>query len=186
MRAATKIPALFFKIFLISIHAAHAGSDLKHIGLLITKLQFQSTLPMRAATVYTTIISYRRVFQSTLPMRAATIGRIQVRSYTDISIHAAHAGSDHKCLFCGYTWHNFNPRCPCGQRRRLPKIMVGAKEFQSTLPMRAATRTIRHCASNAMIYFNPRCPCGQRLTLIAATCAAKLYFNPRCPCGQRL
>ena len=56
----------------ISIHAAHAGSDLiskKRTCILI-------------------------IFQSTLPMRAATILDDGAWKKVKISIHAAHAGSD--------------------------------------------------------------------------------------------
>ena len=107
-----------------------------------------------------------------------------VEHFKKISIHAAHAGSDQKQkLLCCLRQH-FNPRCPCGQRR--------TPNFYS-----------RACA-----YFNPRCPCGQRppstapcaisiaISIHAAhagsdsisislTPCVPLYFNPRCPCGQR-
>ncbi len=56
----------------ISIHAPHAGSDLW--GIIITSrcLRFQSTLPMRGATVRHGITLEELAFQSTLPMRGAT------------------------------------------------------------------------------------------------------------------
>ena len=50
MRGATNINFLLFSVQIISIHAPHAGSDLSEQEL--TKLeQFQSTLPMRGATL---------------------------------------------------------------------------------------------------------------------------------------
>ena len=58
---------------LISIHASHAGCDHRHRIVRGGILQFQSTHPMRDATVALlySISPYRR-FQSTHPMRDAT------------------------------------------------------------------------------------------------------------------
>ena len=58
----------------------------------------------------------------------------------DISIHAPHAGCDDNCDRHGRKHRNFNPRTPCGVRRR-------------TLRLPAAVTTD----------FNPRTPCGVRL-----------------------
>ena len=79
---------------------------------------------------------------------------------------------------------DFNPRSPCGERRELfprPFCQAGIsihaprvgsdtggdnnvdfeRAFQSTLPVRGATRG--HAASMTLtIYFNPRSPCGER------------------------
>ena len=71
---------------------------------------------MWAATIFVFEDSESRKFQSTLPGWAATI--IGERKYQN--------------------WLNFNPRCPCGQRRYKRRLVL------------------RLC------YFNPRCPCGQR------------------------
>ena len=79
----------------ISIHAPHAGSDLAGYAEEALAEKFQSTLPMRGATLVTVrdcgarlisihaphagsdfayVLSYsHREFQSTLPMRGATI-----------------------------------------------------------------------------------------------------------------
>ena len=59
-----------------------------------------------------------------------------------ISIHAPLAGSDW-CTSCGPRRRtHFNPRSPCGERRR-------------TFP-----------AAGTSFYFNPRSPCGERRTVI--------------------
>ena len=51
---------------------------------------------MRAATLHVRyILTHLLQFQSTLPMRAATVkNRLAVNTLITISIHAAHAGSD--------------------------------------------------------------------------------------------
>ena len=58
-----------------------------------------------------------------------------------ISIHAPHAGcdlDDRRQLFCRN--QNFNPRTPCGVRRMCSRICLSGQKFQSTHPMRGATR----------------------------------------------
>ena len=72
MRAATP-PALCAGIKQrISIHAAHEGCDVGSFGNTRTA-EFQSTLPMRAATGTALLINVTVIFQSTQPMRAATM-----------------------------------------------------------------------------------------------------------------
>ena len=57
----------------ISIHTPHAGSDEYNNNYDPTTVEFQSTLPMRGATVSIDNFTYKyRKFQSTLPMRGAT------------------------------------------------------------------------------------------------------------------
>ena len=56
-------------------------------------------------------------------------------------------------------------------------------QFQSTRPMRGATRSILRSSSRP-INFNPRAPCGARprsWTSMTRRCD----FNPRAPCGAR-
>ena len=56
----------------------------------------------------------------------------------------------------------FNPRTPCGVRLYFGKRETAEKEFQSTHPLRGATRgAFTSCLSN--LDFNPRTPCGVRL-----------------------
>ena len=101
----------------ISIHAPRVGSDLTNgVSAMSTPL-FQSTLPVWGATGF-----YGRRF------------------FPDgISIHAPRVGSDPygACPDCP-RW-NFNPRSPCGERRRA-----------------------RECGCLSKDDFNPRSPCGER------------------------
>ena len=78
-------------------------------------------------------------FQSTLPMRGATYYEVFYNRSTDISIHAPHAGSDDVPGPGQHMAPDFNPRSPCGERRR----------------------GFRQGASRGD--FNPRSPCGERL-----------------------
>ena len=123
-------------------------------------------------------------FQSTHPLRGATRSQRGIAVCLFISIHAPLAGCDTVLLRVCLTFLHFNPRTPCGVRRKSGKY----------------THQIRY-------YFNPRTPCGVRpLTVAPANSPRKIsihaplagcdganlsiaqdgtYFNPRTPCGVR-
>ena len=79
---------------------------------------------------------------------------------------------------------DFNPRTPCGVRRWLPLRGIRRAQFQSTHPMRGATK-ISDGGKRYYRNFNPRTPCGVRLVLPLAGVPLYLHFNPRTPCGVR-
>ena len=169
----------------ISIHTPLAGSDLvvsaPDSGLMV----FQSTLPLRGATV-SSLPPFELVqFQSTLPLRGATIPQsclpqISLIFQSTLPLR----GATHPL-----THGRFDP------------------EFQSTLPLRGATfkRSVillheRHisihtplagsdgrplwCVCNMFSYFNPHSPCGER-RVPQPTRPLRSYFNPHSPCGER-
>ena len=130
----------------ISIHAPHAGRDeaLAHIGVsrrhfnprapcgarqheyqrLRSIAVFQSTRPMRGATVSLQQKQKAPPFQSTRPMRGATVHPQLACPRMGISIHAPHAGRDgHQGSDIGND-SDFNPRAPCGARQNCP-MQVG-------------------------------------------------------------
>ena len=102
----------------ISIHAPRAGSDGKWLGGHIIFARFQSTLPVRGATVH----------------------RGKLGADPRISIHAPRAGSDHPQPMLPRWCMHFNPRSPCGERRAVRFAARLTDSFQSTLPVRGATR----------------------------------------------
>ncbi len=122
-----------------------------------------------------------------------------------VSIHAPRVGSDmsrsglYSCVTC------FNPRSPCGERRRPVSENLLFPWFQSTLPVWGATRTqwrtgwryqvfqstlpVWEATSTALLTarpcsFNPRSPCGERRE-VSASSQHRWRFNPRSPCGER-
>ena len=146
-------------------------------------LQFQSTHPLRGATLTTRAIGVALKFQSTHPLRGATIVRMHdMRAGVFQSTHPLR-GATAAALMEVHQPRNFNPRTPCGVRRSL------------------ATRPA------SVFYFNPRTPCGVRpecciniLVFLTISIHAPLagcdsrapcrrcstrYFNPRTPCGVR-
>ncbi len=78
-----------------------------------------------------------------------------------VSIHAPRAGRDIYITFKEEPSRCFNPRAPCGARPKPIKANSPKRQFQSTRPVRGATRTeqrIKCCDA----CFNPRAPCGAR------------------------
>ena len=116
MRGATSSLSERFPVISISIHAPHAGRDtcFKRLcrfssdfnprapcGARLTVNAvggnvnlFQSTRPMRGATVLRLVSVRRGGFQSTRPMRGATQPCFPEADQPAISIHAPHAGRD--------------------------------------------------------------------------------------------
>ena len=101
---------------------------------------------------------------------------------------------------------HFNPRSPCGERQYAEGVNNAYTVFQSTLPVRGATRqeARQHWKHSN---FNPRSPCGERppgkisfwqqgtISIHAPRAGSddgytlcrqsSLNFNPRSPCGER-
>ena len=124
-----------------------------------------------------------------------------------ISIHAPRAGCDRSWGSNCRSEHNFNPRTPCGVRRRISPISLVGLIFQSTHPVRGATN-VAHPGSREHIKFQSTHPVrgatddmaemlfAQAISIHAprAGCDPQAatspwmqrYFNPRTPCGVRL
>ena len=130
------------------------------------------------------------------------------RTWTDdmiISIHASHAGCDLILIkIWQHIWY-FNPRIPCGMRRRQPIQRPQGIDFNPRIP--CGMRRLLLASFRQSRYFNPRIPCGMRQTNAAmsrltyeisihashAGCdraynkalTRNINFNPRIPCGMR-
>ncbi len=102
---------------IISIHALLAESDRTGSTATISRVQFQSTLSLRRATLFDYIFSlFWDGFQSTLSLRRATGFSLYRFSSCQISIHALLAESDSEGDVVQVMPGNFNPRSPCGER----------------------------------------------------------------------
>ena len=80
-----------------------------------------------------------------------------------VSIHASRAGRDFNPDSGSLSSPRFNPRVPCGTRQAEHFVGEVATQFQSTRPVRDATRTIDMSDIDGT-GFNPRVPCGTRPT----------------------
>ena len=120
-------------------------------------VSFQSTPPVKAATVDSGSPFADCSFQSTPPVKAATLGVTIIELLPSISIHAAREGGD------GFGF------CPCRRAERFqstPPVkaatnfglqFVKFRKFQSTPPVKAATRRVS-TGNIELINFNPRRP----------------------------
>ena len=79
----------------------------------------------------------------------------------------------------------FNPRTPCGVRPRAAgRSSSKDKQFQSTHPVRGATRAVFPARRRPHISIHaPRAGCDHTLPDLVFW---SFYFNPRTPCGVRL
>ncbi len=190
----------------ISIHAPHAGSDVVFGATNLASRIFQSTLPMRGATLlcasscrvlcdfnprspcgerlYEAVTEVSdSLFQSTLPMRGATPA-------------AAPAGPAVR----------FQSTLPMRGATSFRSIIASSKIFQSTLPMRGATSCtsskhitgpfqstlpMRGATHLVMVHVSPagisiHAPHAGSDPCSGAAYACTTDFNPRSPCGERL
>ena len=110
----------FHQLFKISIHAPLAGCDGKRIlDMSISKISIHAPLAGCDKRKHDQHI-IRFQFQSTHPLRGATIDDIQPSADGSelISIHAPLAGCDQPSFYRKPTRQYFNPRTPCGVRQR--------------------------------------------------------------------
>ena len=141
----------------ISIHATHTGGDLaghctsaelrnfnpRHpygwrpgvMGLLIRFKPFQSTPPIRVATlVERRVINDPRDFNPRHPYGWRQAGQKRHRRLKKISIHATHTGGDRSQVERPLTMRNFNPRHPYGWRRRCQRLRSDSRNFNPRHP----------------------------------------------------
>ena len=122
-------------------------------------------------------------FQSTLPLRGATVGDQLAALEQQISIHAPLTGSDLPSLTLVPPPFDFNPRSPYGERQLAPKLIRRASKFQSTLPLRGATRAAHD--AYAALCISIHAPLTGSDPSSASQRPPATYFNPRSPYGER-
>ena len=127
----------------ISIHAPRAGGD-NDTRVFISGNPISIHAPRAGGDSNAgvdTMIDAK--FQSTPPVRGATVDEYAPSDWNYISIHAPRAGGDRSYFVNTELTKDFNPRPPCGGRLEdMPKTPSLAK-FQSTPPVRGATVKIR-------------------------------------------
>ena len=118
LRGATASSTDVIDTLQISIHTPLAGSDSAAV---------HSGFPQMAISIHT-------------PLAGSDMHQMRQGHEMKISIHTPLAGSDEWTrLWKGWCQH-FNPHSPCGERRITPKARTTRSRFQSTLPLRGATR----------------------------------------------
>ena len=145
----------------ISIHAPLTGSDDREIISCTPSSDFNPRSPYGERQVFPGQKVINKEFQSTLPLRGATMKRASRRPKSCISIHAPLTGSDPSGFLLFRNFHisihapltgsdhpssrrcwnpgDFNPRSPYGERLSSFVFSFISSVFQSTLPLRGAT-----------------------------------------------
>ena len=145
---------------------------------------FQSTRPLRGATLITDRTRADVEFQSTRPLRGATQIRVQRRYRHRISIHAPLAGRDFPKILLMFPYLLFQSTRPLRGATTCAYTARYVMKFQSTRPLRGATLTNGSSpAQNITISIHAPLAGRDRNLL---SCSAWLQnFNPRAPCGAR-
>ena len=180
----------------ISIHAPLAGCDPGVHRMAARPENFNPRTPCGVRPLQDVPVYAANVFQSTHPLRGATKRLQNLASAWQISIHAPLAGCDVIAAKNTHNITNFNPRTPCGVRRRRKYPRCRRVQFQSTHPLRGATphEAQRRRAHDISIHaplagcdysenteisengnFNPRTPCGVRLEMITPISRSLLF-----------
>ena len=137
-------PKVTLRVIVISIHAPRAGRDFQHLRG-FQKLHSISIHAPRAGrdAGERGNGSEGYEFQSTRPVRGATAAADVKHSTLVISIHAPRAGRDATAHRNKAHFLHFNPRAPCGARHEPDDAPDFENPFQSTRPVRGATRANR-------------------------------------------
>ena len=106
------------------------------------RLLFQSTHPLRGATLELTLPCYAHYISIHAPLAGCDAARKSCGSRRIISIHAPLAGCDSPLYNYEDTYRDFNPRTPCGVRPASVVSWASITTFQSTHPLRGATPRI--------------------------------------------
>ena len=147
---------------LISIHAPLAGCDAHLVALaLVCGISIHAPLAgcdANAQGVYTDI-----AISIHAPLAGCDFAqRVPVLEEQIISIHAPLAGCDRESIFIRSGRSNFNPRTPCGVRPLSLTAGTGTDAFQSTHPLRGATKPATLLPENIKISIHaPLAGCDQ-------------------------
>ncbi len=99
-----------------------------------------------------------------------------------VSIHAPHAGRDLLDTFALVGVRSFNPRAPCGARRRRTATASSKPSFNPRAPCGARRHSGRGAGARDVSIHAPH---AGRDDKHAVGHAVKHGFNPRAPCGAR-
>ena len=128
------------------------GERRAQIHLLQLIQQFQSTLPLRGATLVNRSLPGSTPFQSTLPLRGATTRDSNGNDIIKISIHAPLTGSDQWMLW-GWDPAVISIHAPLTGSDALRFTPAkGRGIFQSTLPLRGATLCLLTQLAHSLLF----------------------------------
>ena len=167
---------------------------------------FQPTLPVRGATEEARGLLRRLLISTHAPRAGSDFLLDYIIGQAHISTHAPRAGSDTTWTDGDLITADFNPRSPCGERRRGWHSWSRVHRFQPTLPVRGATIAQQHkprengisthaprAGSDHLVgrrlfrqkRFQPTLPVRGATAGFGPFSSLSPDFNPRSPCGER-
>ena len=167
----------------VSIHALLAECDCFRPVQMGTCLGFNPRTPCGVRQFIKNNAKLHSSFQSTHSLRSATFVPYLKRRIRLVSIHAllaecdCHPGCDTQLGL------SFNPRTPCGVRRKTRLKMPPRPKFQSTHSLRSATDGCTWGTRRGEVSIHAllaECDKHPVHTVFECRC-----FNPRTPCGVR-
>ena len=124
---------------MISIHAPLAGSDVGSLRPCARPSNFNPRSPCGERHKIKVGAMTAGGFQSTLPLRGATVSNVLLMASLSFQSTLLLGGATNHPILRSLPFSDFNPRSPCGERL----CKAGGKgicaQFQSTLPLRGAT-----------------------------------------------
>ena len=167
----------------ISIHAPLAGCDAGVSDQVGAAIYFNPRTPCGVRPFCCRVPLRPRYFNPRTPCGVRPrVVPVNVE-FPRISIHAPLAGCDHFATCPNANEHSFNPRTPCGVRQSTARPQNSHCRFQSTHPLRGATRLSSSSTSVPPVSIHaPLAGCDRGRILWLPAC---LRFNPRTPCGVR-
>ena len=171
----------------ISIHAPHTGRDPFFSSFSISASEFQSTRPIRGATILLcAALLLRYNFNPRAPYGARPVFLQFLNLRVGISIHAPHTGRDHCVLRNPGHSQRISIHAPhTGRDRRSSSSKRLSSSFQSTRPIRGATVQPNGSVSFVGVFQSTRPIRGATLWRLVIP-QRSLHFNPRAPYGARL
>ena len=141
MRGATFVASLCILISKISIHTPHAGSDYILFEYEETQIYFNPHSPCGERPKKVKVARGKTVFQSTLPMRGATLALgTHLYFLQDFNPHSPCGERPSAGVAVRRRKRKFQSTLPMRGATAEMRVFLFCQEFQSTLPMRGATQ----------------------------------------------
>ena len=184
LRGATREAAERIKRMDISIHAPLAGRDLRGFTFPAESVKISIHAPLAGRDlIFHLIWRIHSLFQSTRPLRGATLAVLLPSGIVVISIHAPLAGRDLKGRRSRARSRKFQSTRPLRGATLYTFLYFPLVVISIHAPL-AGRDNLTARSRKSQQHFNPRAPCGARPYI--STCSSRTpYFNPRAPCGAR-
>ena len=127
---------------MISIHAPLAGCDTRQLLRAVDSYDFNPRTPCGVRLARAGKKDPEKDFNPRTPCGVRRAALVSLPARHGISIHAPLAGCDLTNLTLRRASSHFNPRTPCGVRLIWISAATRAPRFQSTHPLRGATRCL--------------------------------------------